>query len=558
MGSSRFKRATGLLLVLALLLLPVQAFAEDLEPEIQALLSGGPIPESIKRFRDFELLMDAVTRFYRSGDYEPVWIVEGRLSPKAIALLGVLETAASHGLRPGDYLAGVLRPGIELVDNEPRDVSTLARLDVSLSGSTVRYIKDLHQGRFSPQQLELGLDIAHRQLDLAAELERVKTTADPALMLDAFAPQHEGYTRLREELAYYRRLAAEEDWRPMDDSRVIRPGDPYPEADLLRDRLRLTRDLKLDAVSAGAVYDETLVAAVERFQERHGLDVDGILGKNSFAQLNHSWDDRAAQLAMGLERWRWIPDRLETQLIAVLVPAFTLRAMNDLGNASAGFLDSRVVVGKSYARYRTPIFKGDLSYLDFRPYWNIPRSIVRGEIAQHLDEPGYLDEQGYEIVSQFTNDPGSLPPSPENLEKVKTGKLLLRQRPGPKNALGEVKFIFPNEYNVYLHSTPAKGLFARARRDFSHGCIRVAKPVELAEWVLSDQPEWDRSAIERAMNQGSPTRVMVSQHIPVYILYSTAVVDMIEDHVHFYDDIYGLDGKLARALGFELAELGHD
>ncbi len=536
----------------------VEASASDLKPEIEALLSGGSIPESIKRFRDFELLLEGVTRFYSARDFEPVWIVDGRLSQPAIAILGALEISDSHGLRPGDYLARVLLPGMGLVGNEPGDPVSLARLDVALSGSTMRYIKDLHQGRFSPQQLELGLDITHRQLDLAAELRKVEGAMDPSLALDAYAPQHVGYSRLREELAYYRRLAADEDWRPLDDAQVIHPGDLYPEADLLHHRLRLTRDLNVDSVSAGAVYDETLVAAVERFQERHGLEIDGILGKHSFAQLNRSWDDRASQLAVGLERWRWIPDRLETRLIAVLVPAFSLRAMNDLGDPSAGILDSRVVVGKSYARYRTPIFKGDLQYLEFRPYWNIPRSIVRGEIAPHLDEPGYLEEQGYEIVRQFTNDPGSLPPTAENLEKVKTGQLLLRQRPGPKNALGEVKFIFPNEYNVYLHSTPAKGLFARARRDFSHGCIRVAKPVELAEWVLSDQPEWDRSAVERAMSQGSPTRVMVSRHIPVYILYSTAVVDMLEDHVHFYDDIYGLDGKLARALGFELAELGHD
>jgi murein L,D-transpeptidase YcbB/YkuD len=558
MSLVRLSQVIGWLLILTLLLPAVKASAEDLEPEIETLLSGESIPPSIKQFRDFELLFEAVRRFYSARDFAPAWIVDGRLSQPAIAILGALEISDSHGLRPGDYLARVLAPGMGLVDNEPRDPATLARLDVGLSGSTMRYIKDLHQGRFSPQQLQLGLDISHRKLDLATELEKVQQAEDPAEALDTYAPQLVGYFRLREELAYYRRLAAEEAWHPLDAKQPVRPGDPYPEADLLRQRLRLTRDLDPEAVSSGPHYDEALADAVERFQERHGLEIDGVLGKHSFAQLNRSWDDRAAQLAMGLERWRWIPDRLETQLIAVLVPAFTLRAMKDLRDPNAGILDSRVVVGKAYARYRTPIFKGDLSYLEFRPYWNIPRSIVRGEIARHLDDPGYLDEQGYEIVSQFTNDPGSLPATAENLERVKQGQLLLRQRPGPKNALGEVKFIFPNEYNVYLHSTPAKELFARARRDFSHGCIRVARPLELAEWVLSDQPDWNRAAIESAMHQGGPTRVLVSQHTPVYILYSTAVVDMTEDHVHFYDDIYGLDGELARALGFELAELSDD
>lgn len=536
----------------------VPASASDLSPQIETLLTAGTVPESIRRFRDFDLLLGEVSRFYESRGFASVWMEGGRLSQRAVSVVGALEIAESHGLRTGDYLAGVLAEGMGLVGNEPQDAATQARIDVGLSATTMRYIKDLHKGRFSPQQLQLGLDISHRQLDLAAELDKVQQAADPSLMLDGYAPQHAGYDRLREELAYYRRLAAEEEWQPLTTARAIRPGDPYSEADLLRSRLRSTRDLASDAPGSGPVYDDTLVDAVERFQERHGLGVDGIIGKNTFAQLNRSWDDRADQIAMGLERWRWIPDDLETQLIAVLVPAFSLRAMDNVKDLSAGYLDSRVVVGKAYARFRTPIFKGDMSYLDFRPYWNIPQSIVRREIVPHLDEPGYLDEHDYEIVRQFSNDPGGLPATPENLDKVKKGQLLLRQRPGSKNALGEVKFIFPNEYNVYLHSTPAKGLFARARRDFSHGCIRVAKPVELAEWVLSDQAEWNRAAIERAMNEGSPTRVMMPRRIPVYILYSTAVVDMSDGHLHFYEDIYGLDAELASALGYELAELARN
>jgi murein L,D-transpeptidase YcbB/YkuD len=315
------------------------------------------------------------------------------------------------------------------------------------------------------------------------------------------------------------------------------------------------KDLDPGSPDGGPGYDPVLEEAVKRFQERHALGVDGILGKNTFAQLNRSWDDRADQIALGLERWRWIPEHLEETLIAVVVPAFRLRAITGVLGPDQEILQMRVVVGKAYDRYRTPIFKGEVSYLDFRPYWNIPQSIVRREIVPHLDEPGYLDKHDYEIVSGFSNQPGGLPATQDNLEKVKRGQLLLRQRPGPKNALGEVKFIFPNEYNVYLHSTPAKGLFAKARRDFSHGCIRVGDPVGLAEWVLSDQSEWDRPAIEEAMGQGSPTRVMVTEKIPVYILYSTAVVDWVTDRLNFYEDIYGLDADLAKALGYELAKL---
>jgi murein L,D-transpeptidase YcbB/YkuD len=180
---------------------------------------------------------------------------------------------------------------------------------------------------------------------------------------------------------------------------------------------------------------------------------------------------------------------------------------------------------------------------------------VRREIVPHLDEPGYLDEHEYEIVREFGNNVQALPATRDNIEKVKKGQLLLRQRPGPKNALGEVKFIFPNEHNVYLHSTPAKTLFAKSRRDFSHGCIRVADPVGLAEWLLTDQPDWDRRAIEQAMGKGAPTRVPVSRRTPVWILYITALVDAPTGALYFWEDIYGLDEALAQKLGHDLRSL---
>lgn len=284
-------------------------------------------------------------------------------------------------------------------------------------------------------------------------------------------------------------------------------------------------DLPRATSSAAPIYDAELAAAVARFQIRHGLEPDAIIGEKTFAQLNRPWGDRVAQIAVSLERWRWVPDDTEDRLVVVNVPSFWLRAFDDIHRPEISAVDSRVVVGKTYSQFRTPIFNGVLQYLDFRPYWNIPWSLVQREIAPHLDEPGYLDQHDYEIVREFGHDAQGLPATRENLEKVKQGKLLLRQRPGPKNALGEVKFIFPNEHNVYLHSTPAKTLFAKSRRDFSHGCIRVADPVGLAEWMLSDQPDWDRQAIERAMGKGAPTRVPITQRTPVWILYVTSLVD---------------------------------
>ena len=214
---------TQIVLTLALLIAAPAAWASDLAPEIEEILSG-KIPEAVREFRDFDLLVREVRALYGSRNHQPVWVEDGRLSLKAIAVLGALEISGSHGLRPGDYLAGILSPGMELVGEEPIDSRSLARIDLGLSASTMRYIKDLHQGRFSPKQLHLGLDISHRELDLAVELGRVLEASDPTAVLDTFAPQGRGYVRLREELAYYRRLAVEEEWRALDASQPIRPG----------------------------------------------------------------------------------------------------------------------------------------------------------------------------------------------------------------------------------------------------------------------------------------------------------------------------------------------
>ena len=531
----------------------VTAAGADLPAAIRATLSGPVLPE-VRKFRDFDLLFSEISAFYEGRDYQPAWIQDRRLSDSARRVLAVLGSAEKHGLRSGDYLAGPLATDGALITGTT-DTPTLAKIDIAIAAQTMRYVKDLHSGRFTPREVKLGLDIEHKKLDLTDELSTLLQVSDVRSFLESFAPQHRGYERLEEQLAYYRKLAAENDWRPLDDSRVLEEGDDYSQADRLRQRLVLTGDLGRTNRNGAPIYDAELAAAVTRFQTRHGLGSDGIVGEKTFRQLNRPWSDRVAQIAVSLERWRWVPDDTEDRLVVVNVPSFWLRAFDDIHRPEMSALDSRVVVGKTYSQFRTPIFNGVLQYMDFRPYWNIPGSLLRREIASHLDEPGYLDEHDYEIVREFGNNVQALPATMDNIEKVKKGQLLLRQRPGPKNALGEVKFIFPNEHNVYLHSTPAKTLFAKSRRDFSHGCIRVADPVGLAEWLLSDQPDWDRQAIEEAMGKGAPTRVLVSQRTPVWILYITAFVDAPSGNLYFWEDIYGLDEALAQKLGHDLRSL---
>ena len=292
-------------------------------------------------------------------------------------------------------------------------------------------------------------------------------------------------------------------------------------------------------------YSGAVVDAVKHFQHRHGLDTDGVLGKGTVSELNVPLKTRVLQLQLTLERYRWIPPDFPEPPIIVNIPEFQLRTMR---RQPASYLTMRVVVGKAM-RTQTPVFAQNMKYLIFRPYWLVPTSILRNEtIPKTRRNPDYLADNGFEVVDGNGNIVPSSPASDDVIDGLRSGSLRVRQKPGPKNALGLVKFIFPNQYNVYLHSTPEQELFSRSRRDFSHGCIRVERPADLAAWVLRDRPEWTMDKIQAAMNTG-PDNVQVNlkNPIPVLILYSTAVVDP-NGEVRFFDDIYGYDKSLNRVL----------
>jgi murein L,D-transpeptidase YcbB/YkuD len=284
---------------------------------------------------------------------------------------------------------------------------------------------------------------------------------------------------------------------------------------------------------------------VKRFQQRHGLPPDGRVGEQTLKQLNTPLSFRMRQLQLTLERWRWVPEEFPQPPVVVNIPEFRLRTYDDVGRE---VLAMNVIVGKAI-RHETPVFEKDMRFLVFRPYWNVPPSIQRSELVPAIRRDGnYVASQNYEIVTQDGQliTAGSV--SKDVLEKLQAGKLAIRQKPGPNNALGLVKFMFPNEYSVYLHSTPSQQLFARSRRDFSHGCIRVEMPAELAAWVLRDKPDWNLERIRRAMQAGKDNfQLNLTKPIPVLILYGTAVVD---EHgtVHFFDDLYGHDAALEKVL----------
>jgi L,D-transpeptidase YcbB len=458
-----------------------------------------------------------------------VWTRDGRPTPQAQAAVAILENAASRGLDPADYR----------VDR----TAAPAAFEAQLTAAVTKYASDVRIGRVNPQEVEFALDVDANRINLPLFVAQVANAADVCGLFDSIEPQHADYRRLLTALGKYRRIAAESQHdAPLPVVTKLAPGSEYEALAQLATILRRNGDLANDINVEGATYDGALVDAVKHFQSRHGLDADGVIGKTTFAQLNTPASKRVEQIEWALERWRWIPAQLDGPAILVNIPEFTLRARD--GNDE---LTMRVVVGKA-AGHRTPVFDGDIKHVVFRPSWSVPPNIQRHEILPKMErDHGYLARNKYELVDNAGRSAGSSVDA-EVIRRVKNGSLRVRQKPGTHNALGLVKFLFPNDNHIYLHSTPQQALFARTRRDFSHGCIRVEDPAELAEWALKAQPQWTREKIDAAMNgKKDDVWVKVERPITVMILYATAVAHANGD-VHFLDDIYGHDVELARVL----------
>jgi murein L,D-transpeptidase YcbB/YkuD len=323
----------------------------------------------------------------------------------------------------------------------------------------------------------------------------------------------------------------------------LRPGESNPGVPALRDSLTLLGYREPAVAPDPELYDAELEGAVQRFQQRHGLDDDGVIGRQTLRQLRVPLSWRVRQIELAMERLRWLPYDVGGRFIVVNIPEFRLRGFDTLGGPAQ--FTTGVVVGTAAEKTRTPVLLGTMDYLIIRPYWNVPYGITRNELLPSIRRDArYLAKHHYEIVGGG----GLLAPDADGLSLLASGGARLRQRPGADNALGLVKFIFPNPSHVYLHDTPAKALFRRSRRDFSHGCIRVENPVGLAAWLLDGG--WDDRRIREAMVGDDNRRVNLPSSVQVLLYYSTAGVDE-EGQVFFFDDIYGHDEKLAHLLAKE-------
>jgi murein L,D-transpeptidase YcbB/YkuD len=412
-------------------------------------------------------------------------------------------------------------------------------------------MRHLHLGLVDPRTIGFKLDVQVEKHDFVSMLRDAIANDRLVVAVRELAPPVVQYQLLRNTLERYRALAASTRLSPLPPhSRSVHPGESYEGLLAVHQRLVVFGDLPGDTPPPGdsEPYEEPLVEAVRRFQDRHGLEPDGILGAATNAALRVTPASRVRQLELALERLRWLPDLDERRFIALNIPMFQLWAWDTVPPNGAPTLGMRAIVGRAIGT-RTPVFADAIRAVIFRPYWNVPRSIVRHELLPIVRrDPGYLERHDMELVRGDGAEATVVIPIEENLDLLAQGKLSLRQRPGPTNALGLVKFDFPNVNNVYMHDTPAAELFSRSRRDFSHGCVRVEDPVTLATWALKDEPEWSRTRVIAAMSAGRSTSVKLSRPIQVILFYVTAAVMPEDGTVRFAADIYGHDTRLEEAL----------
>jgi murein L,D-transpeptidase YcbB/YkuD len=498
------------------------------------------------RWPDFRDVRGDITKFYIGRGYAPAWVDGTGLTAQAKLVVAILQAAAQKGLNAEDYDASRWESREEAFTTKPIP-DEIARFDLALSVCLLRYVSALNVGRINPRHLKFDLDLNHRKTELPGFLSQLSQGSDIVPLLDEVEPQEDGYSRTAQALRRYLSLAPEvpSEKLPVPEKPVT-AGGTYVGMRLLVSKLKLLGDLPESAtVAEGSVkYEGDVAEAVKHFQLRHALAVTGSLGPETVRQLNVPVAERVRQLQFSLERWRWLPHDVATPLIAVNVPAFRLYGFDEPHHIS---LKMNVVVGKAM-RSETPAFIGKMTYLVFRPDWGVPPTILRKEILPPLQkDSAYLAQNGYDLIDASGKVISGAQVTPEQIQLLRAGKLSVRQRPGPKNALGSVKFMFPNTYLVYLHDTPKTELFSRSRRDFSYGCIRVQDPPALAAWVLQSKPEWTEERMRAAMNGEKSVQVNLSTPIPVLILYGTARVDE-DGNVDFYDDIYGRDAKLALAL----------
>ncbi|GHB72079.1 peptidoglycan-binding protein [Persicitalea jodogahamensis] len=469
--------------------------------------------------------------FYKSRNFSPAWGVG--TSQKLIEVISQIDR---EGLNSSKFPIEQLRTLVDSAQNGGASAETGARLDLLLSASYIKLADLLASGKIKPDQLSKDWHIKGRTPDsLAVQLKRA-AAGQVEGSLSSLRPGFGQYAKLRQRLVQYRKLLAAGGWPSVDEGPNLAPGDSSQRVIAIRRRLAATDDL--DTLSTqnqqSARYDSSLIGAVNRYQQRNGLAVQAEITDRMVQTMNISAEARLKQLMLNLDRIRWISTGpMPATYAMVNVPEYRLHVVEDGQEVKV----MPVVVGK--VMNATPVFQDQIEHVEFSPYWNVPNSIASAELwPQIRSSSTYLDRKHMEILDGWGTNARVV--SRSSVDWSNLGSYRIRQKPGPWNALGQVKFMFPNQYAIYLHDTPSDQLFDETRRAFSHGCIRIADPAWFADWIL---PQLNREEVTEKMNNRQLEIVELDQKVPVYIVYLTAFEDG-QGRLNFRPDLYGLDERL--------------
>lgn len=484
--------------------------------------------------------MIQVLVYYESRSFKPIWVRDNGPKSKGRRLLEQLQAADDLGLAPSDYWVDEIAERMGSTDPQ-----VLAELDLLMSRAFIDFGRDLSAGRVEPSEFNRELHIYPQSLGAATMLNGAEAADDIEPYIASLSPQTPRYDRLLAVYGEYRRTAAAGGWTTVPAGETLKPGAVDPRVETLAIRLVEMGDLEDGAHTAGSTYEGVIVDAVNHFQYRHGIDQDGVVGPATLAAINVPIDTRIEQIRINLERRRWMPADFGDYYIFVNLADQFLKVVRRRDDGREKTIHTALlVVGKPF--HRTPVFTNEMKYIVFNPYWNVPRSIAVNEYLPELQEnASALESRHINVLS------GGGEISPHSVSWASYSRnnfpFRLRQDPGPWNALGRIKFMFPNEFSVYIHDTPSRSLFDRSSRAFSHGCMRVQNPAALAEVLLGNQG-WDQARIDAALANASDKLVVgLQEPIPVHITYLTSWANK-DMSVHFRADIYDRDAALIAAL----------
>ncbi|MCC8997280.1 MAG: L,D-transpeptidase family protein [Nitrosomonas sp.] len=484
-------------------------------------------------------------RFYKARNYEPVWFLQTSSSSLLDTALTFIESADKEGLDSRDYQFSKLLQLKQL--EEQRSSSQSVTLELQTTRAVLTLARDLSRGRLSASSADPDWHIPQPSFDAVAFLQKALQSEDLTQSFNSLSPQEPSYQLLKQTLIRYQQISNNANWEKIPDMPSLRPHSTDSAVVLLRQRIAQAYAIEgIEAYnitpSDSLVYDEELVNAIKAFQIQHNLNADGVIGRNTLKALNTPLEWRIRQLRISMERLRWLPKNLGNRHILVNIAGFRLTAAEQ-GKSP---LNMRIIVGMGYRS--TPSFKSNMSHMVLNPYWTVPATIAQKDLLpKQQKNPAFFTTSNFKVYASYDREAEPIDPASVDWRALKNFPFLLRQQPGKNNALGRVKFMFPNSFDIYLHDTPSRALFQKDVRTFSSGCIRLEKPFELAAFVLGKQ-ELSETFLTK-IEEGNPATMHVPKQLPIYLVYITAWVDE-QQNVHFSSDIYDRDMRALRYAGW--------